>query len=127
MVMIGQIAFLSVGHSSSTDELIGKTVKVTNSLARGDVNKAAGQAIGGYTFPIARGSSVYASPSRVRIQQPVKMLGTNQLPLNLRTNYNAAVNPLHPTRIDQKVQVHSGNSYVSNTTTIPIPGNLKKE
>ena len=120
-VILGQIVFLSVCDGASTDALIGKAAKVTTSLARGDVNGAAGQAIGGYKIPVAPGSNLYTSPSRVGFQQAVKPLGANQRYLNVGTAYNVSVNPVHPTKIAQNVQVNSGNPYFSNRTTIPIP------
>ncbi len=125
VAVLAQVILSGVCFGYSTDELIGKATNVTMSLARGNVSSAASQAIGGYNIPVASGSNLYLNPSSVGFQQGIKPLSASNPYLNFGTNYNASVNPLHPTQLSQNVQVSSGNPYFSNSTTIPVPANLK--
>lgn len=125
--MLTQMITANVCFGASADELIGKATNVATSLARGNVSGAASSTIGGYNIPVSRQSHIYVSPTHVGFQQPIKPLGVNNPQLNLGTAYNASVNPLRPTQIAQNVQVNSGNPYFSNTTTIPVPANFKRE
>ena len=126
-ILLHQVTFSGVCFAASTDELIGRASNVVTTLARGNVSGAAYQAIGGYNVPITRQSSIYASPSQVGFQQSIKPLGVYDPAINAATTYQAAVNPLRPTQVAQSVQVNSGNPYFSNTTTIPVPANIKRE
>ncbi len=124
--VLAQIVLSSVCFGYSTDELIGRATNVTTSLARGNVSGAASQAIGGYSVPVARGSNLYLSPGGVGFQQGIKPLGMSNRYMNVGTNYNASVNPLHPTNVSQNVSVNSGTPYFSNSTVIPVPANVKR-
>jgi len=127
VITVVQITFTSMGLGYSTDDLIGKAANATTSLARGDVNGAASQMIGGYAIPVTQASHIYASPYGVNFQQAVRPLSVSNPYLGVGTTYNAYVNPIHPANIAQNVQVNSGNSYFSNNTTVPIPTRFKRE
>ncbi len=112
--------------ASWSDELTGRAVNTATSLAKGDVNGAAGQAIGGYNVPIAPQSNVYLSPGNVGFQQAIRPLSSSNPYLNVGTAYNAGFNPINYSHPSQNVQMNAGNQFFSNSTTVPIPTNFKR-
>ncbi|OGW84745.1 MAG: hypothetical protein A3C35_01260 [Omnitrophica bacterium RIFCSPHIGHO2_02_FULL_46_11] len=118
---IAQIFLTGVCFSSSTDELMGRAVNVATSLARRDVNGAAGQAIGGYNVPLTAQTNLSLGLGNIGLRQAIKPLSSSNPYLNVGSTYNAATAfgfNSYP-NLSQNFQVNSNNRYFSNTTTIP--------
>ena len=121
LFFLAQILPARFSFAYSTDELIGKAVNATTSLAKGNVSGAAEQAIGGYHIPIAPQTNMHANLGGVSLQQGIKPLSMSNPYLNLGSSYNANAN-LSPNRypnLSQNFQVNSNTPYFSNTTSIP--------
>lgn len=106
--------------AGTTDQIIGKVTNTATSMARGDVNGAVAQAIPTVNVPVAGYGNAYVYGNSVGYTQNFTPPGALNIPyVNVGTSYNAhtTVQPGVRPVLANQVQVHTGNQYVSNTTS----------
>ena len=106
--------------AGTTDQIIGKVTNAAASMARGDVNGAVAQAVPAVNVPVTRYGNAYVYGNQAGYTQNFTPPGALNIPyVNVGTSYNAhtTVQPGVRPVLANQVQVHTGNQYVSNTTS----------